>query len=352
MKTPFDTTRRSVLVLGANGRFGAAATFAFAAAGWHVLAQARRAPAALPRGALHVSAPLEDTDALASQAAGASVVVYAVNPPYTRWAQEALALARAGMDTAGRLGATFMLPGNVYNFGESMPALLRTDTAQIPTTRKGRIRCELEAELAARTQRGLRSVVVRAGDFFGGGPGSWLDLVIVKSLAAGRLVYPGPVDVPHAWAYLPDLARSFVALAAQTNLPAFGRFHFAGDTLTGEQLLQGLERAAASLGIAPAGGFRRGSVPWGLLRAGGLVVPMWREISEMAYLWRVPHALDGTALRDAVGDLPATAPDAALRDALIALGFGAGAARTANAAAVTPFADSGTGRIPGGRRYG
>jgi len=36
------------LVLGANGRFGAAAVAAFAAAGWTVLAQARRAPAGLP----------------------------------------------------------------------------------------------------------------------------------------------------------------------------------------------------------------------------------------------------------------------------------------------------------------
>ena len=35
-------TRRTVLILGANGRFGAAAVKAFADAGWRVLAQALR----------------------------------------------------------------------------------------------------------------------------------------------------------------------------------------------------------------------------------------------------------------------------------------------------------------------
>ena len=52
-----------------------------------------------------------------------------------------------------------------------------------------------------------RCGVIRAGDFFGGGPGSWFDLAIAKRAAAGALVYPGPLDRPHAWAYLPDLAQ-------------------------------------------------------------------------------------------------------------------------------------------------
>ena len=53
--------------------------------------------------------------------AGATVVVHALNPVYTRWRQELMPMARQGMDLAQRLGATFMLPGNVYNFGSTMP---------------------------------------------------------------------------------------------------------------------------------------------------------------------------------------------------------------------------------------
>lgn len=311
--TPASPT---VLVLGANGRFGAAAVQAFAAAGWQVLAHARRAPGALPPGARHVATPLNEQARLAREARGARVVVHALNPRYTDWAREAMPLARAGMDLAASLDATFMLPGNVYNFGEPMPALLREDTPQRPSTRKGRIRVAIEAEIEARAAQGLRGVVIRAGDFFGGGRGSWLDLVVAKSLRAGRLVYPGPLDVAHAWAYLPDLAQAFVAIAARRDLPAFTRLHFAGHAPTGASFLASLERAAESLGLRPASGWRHGRLPWPLLRAGGLVVPMWREIAEMGYLWRVPHVLDGSALERLAGPLAQTPLEIALARAL------------------------------------
>jgi len=327
------TTPSTVLVLGANGRFGAVAAQAFAHAGWTVLAQARREPAHLPAGARHLAIGLDDVEGLVAAARGSRTVVHAVNPPYTRWSAEALPLARLGMDIAARLGATFLLPGNVYNFGAGMPAVLAEHTPQRPTERKGAIRCAMEAELEARASRGLRSVVLRAGDFFGGGTGSWLDLVIAKSLRAGRLTYPGPLDRVHAWAYLPDLARAAVALAGRDDAPAFARFHFEGHALTGAELLDAVERAAIAIGAGRARPLRRARMPWALMRAGGLGVPMWREIAEMRYLWDVPHALDGRALRAAVGPLPETDLDTAMVATLRALGHGARTAVHARAAA-------------------
>jgi len=322
-----DSTEGGVLVLGANGRFGQAAVQAFAAAGWRVLAQARRAPAGpLPAQARHTALALDDVAALAEAAAGARVVVHAINPPYTHWRQQVLPLARRGMDIAQRLQARFMLPGNVYNFGASMPTSLREDTPQQPSSVKGRIRCELEGELDRRVAAGLRSVVIRAGDFFGSGCGSWLDLAIARDLHKGKLLYPGPTEVAHAWAYLPDLARAFVAVAGRDDGAAFTKWHFAGHTLTGAQLLGGLQRAATALGVVPRRPWRRGSMPWPLLRAGAWALPVWRELVEMEYLWRVPHALDGSALQAAAGPLPCTPIDTALRDALRDLGFGAVAA--------------------------
>ena len=316
-----NAPERSVLILGANGRFGHAAVLAFAGAGWRVLAQVRRVPSApWPAGTSYLTTPLHDTATLAVQAAGASVVVHAINPPYTAWREQVLPLARLGMDLAQRLDATFMLPGNVYNFGAGMPALLTETAPEVPSGEKGQIRCELEAEMAARAGQGLHSVVLRAGDFFGAGTGSWLDQAIVKSMAKGKLVYPGPLGVPHAWAYLPDLARAFVAVAERPRVPGFERLHFAGHTLTGAQLLDAIEAAAASLGLRPAEGFRRGGMPWALIRLGGLVWPMWRSLAEMAYLWRVPHALSGAVLAQRVGVLPSTPLHEALQRSLIDLG--------------------------------
>ena len=318
-----NAPERRVLILGANGRFGHAAVLAFAGAGWRVLAQVRRVPSApWPAGTSYLTTPLHDTATLAVQAAGSSVVVHAINPPYTAWRTQLLPLARLGMALAQRLDATFMLPGNVYNFGAGMPALLTETTPEAPSGEngeKGQIRCELEAEMAARAGQGLHSVVLRAGDFFGAGTGSWMDLAIVKSIAKGKLVYPGPLDVPHAWAYLPDLARAFVAVAERPRVQGFERLHFAGHTLTGAQLLDAIEAAAACLGLRPATGFRRGGMPWALIRLGGLVWPMWRSLAEMSYLWRVPHALSGAALAQRVGELPSTPLHDALRCSLIDL---------------------------------
>jgi hypothetical protein len=67
-------------------------------------------------------------------------------------------------------------------------------------------------------------------------------------------------------------------------------------------------------------------MPWGAIRLGGLVMPMWRELAEMAYLWTVPHSVDGAALEQAVGPLLATPSAEALRETLLGLGFGAGPA--------------------------
>ena len=331
----------TVLILGANGRFGQAATQAFAAAGWRVLAQVRRAPAApLPAGARALNLALEYTDALAAAAASARVVVHAVNPLPTRWKAEALPALQQGLAVAQRLGALFMLPGNVYNFGETMPPLLRPDTPQQPSTTMGRLRCEMEAQMHARAAHGQGSVVIRAGDFYGCGTGSWLDQAIVKSLAQGKLVYPGPLDLPHAWAYLPDLARAFVAAASRaawSETPAFQRLHFAGHTLTGRELLGAIQQAAAGLGLQPAKGWRTAGMPWGFIRAVGTVYPPWRELASMSYLWRVPHALDGSAMPAATGPLHATPVVDALRQALLDLGF-APQAQTMHAQAAQPSA--------------
>ena len=323
-------SRRTVLVLGAAGRFGVAATRAFATAGWHVVAQVRRPmPSPPPAGVEWLQA---DPATLAREPGCADVVVHAVNPPYTRWGREALPVLTLSLAIAERRGAHFMLPGNVYNFGAAMPALLDGATPQRPTTGNGAIRVAMEALIAERVAAGrLTASVVRAGDFFGGGTGNWFDEAIVKSLARGRLVYPGPLDLPHAWAYLPDLARAFVRIADRPRAATLDDWPFAGHTLTGRQLLDAIEAAARTLGIEPAGGFRRGSLPWPAIRAIGVVLPTWRELARISYLWRVPHALDGRRYATLPGAAAGHTPlPVALGAALLDLGIGrAGAVRAA-----------------------
>jgi nucleoside-diphosphate-sugar epimerase len=326
--------KNTVLILGGTGRFGQAAIHAFHLAGWQVIAQSRAQPSCRVEGVTYLHDSIFDTTAIVHAAKNAAVVVHALNPAYTQWHKQALPLCHAGMNIAEQLNALFMLPGNVYNYGETMPAILHPDTPQRPTARKGLIRCDMENEMAQRAQRtqqvtsggGLRSVVIRAGDFFGGGTGNWFDLVIVKSAAKGKLVYPGPLNTMHAWAYLPDLANVFELVAQrslqQSSTPKFERHHFAGYSLTGEELLVALEtalniarRANAQIEI----NYRRGTLPWGFIKIAGIVVPSWRELSEMAYLWTSPHQLSDATLVAKIGAVPATPLNTAITNALALL---------------------------------
>ena len=64
-----------------------------------------------------------------------------------------------------------------------------------------------------------------------------------------------------------------------------------------------------------------GIPPWSAIRAGGLVVPMWREVAEMQYLWDVPHRLDDSALKKFIGDIARTEFTQAICSSLIDLGL-------------------------------
>jgi nucleoside-diphosphate-sugar epimerase len=317
---------RTALILGAHGRFGRAAVAAFVAAGWRTLAQSRKASPGLPAGAQALVGDLADLAGLAGRAAGASIVVHAANPPYDRWDAEMLPLAEQAIALAAELRATLMLPGNVYGYGEAMPAVLAEHTPMQPSTAKGRLRVALEDALrtAARDGRIPGAVVIRAGDFFGSGTGSWLDLAVLKSLARGRLVYPGPLDRMHAWAYLPDLARAFAAVAGCRQLRPYEHIHFPGHALTGAALLDAVEGALRKLGRMPRGGLRRADMPWLAMRLGAPFVPMLREVLAMRYLWNVPHALAGKRLTELVGALPGTPIDEAMLAAVRDLTGGPG----------------------------
>jgi nucleoside-diphosphate-sugar epimerase len=300
-----------ILVLGAAGRLGRAAAVAFRDAGWEVVGLARPGAAAqVPAGITAIERDALDATGLAQAAHGCDVVLNAFNAPYSLWPQLALPLAHAAIGAAEAAGATLLFPGNLYNHGSPLPASIDEAMPMRPTSHKGRLRVLIEDRMAEAAERGLRTVVIRTGDFFGGGPGSWFDLVIVKDIARGRLSYPGPIDLVHAWAYLPDLAATMVRLAAmRAALQPFDTFGFAGHAVTGRELTTAIARA-----------YGRGLIvkrmSWWLIHALRRFVPLSRELSEIAYLWNEPHRIDDGKLRSAIGEVPQTPLDVAVARAL------------------------------------
>jgi nucleoside-diphosphate-sugar epimerase len=316
----------TVLILGARGRFGWAAARAFADAGWRVLGHMRQGAqpptsSETDRRVEWLRIDLKDTAALCQAARGAQVVVHALNPIYINraWASQALPMLDAAIAVARQLDATLMFPGNVYNFGDGMPTLLREDTPQFPTTVKGQIRCAMEQRLA---QSGVRGIVIRSGDFFGSGRGSWFDQAMVSRLQQGVLTYPGQADVPTAWAYLPDLARTFLAVAERRALlDKFDVLHFAGYSLTRLQWQQVLQDIAQEHRWVRNGNeLRVKGMPWPIIRLGAWFNPVWAALLEMRYLWDTPHALDNTRLTTLIGPEPHTPLALAAQSALVDLG--------------------------------
>lgn len=299
-------------MLGAAGRLGFAAAEAFRDAGWSVsgLVRPGRA-AAVPQGVEPVEATTRDEAIAAGR--GCDVVLNGFNPVITEWQKNAMSLAFAAIAVAEENHATLLFPGNIWNFGRDMPPVLDESTPTNPTSYKGRLRADMEQRIREACDRGMRAIVVRAGDYFGGGRGSWFDLVITKQIARGRLTYPGPLDVVHAWAYLPDLVQTIVRLAERSQ--SFGTheiFGFPGHSMTGRELIGAIETAAHRK-------FEVKRLGWWLIKTFGRLHPVGRELAEIDYLWRIPHRISGEKLNAALGEVPHTPLPKAIGAALKAL---------------------------------
>jgi len=302
-----------ILVLGAAGRLGFAAAEAFRDSGWSVKGLVRPGAAwRAPRGIDVIET--KDRAVAVKEARGTDVVLHALNAPYTGWAQHALPLTYSAIEAAEQSGATLIFPGNVYNYGAGMPPVLDETTPMQPTSRKGKLRNEIELRLREASDRGVRTIVLRAGDFFGRGRGSWFDLVLIKELARNRVTYPGPLDVVHEWAYLPDYVAALIRLAdVRATLGPFETFGFPGHAVTGQEFVSAIAKACGRP-------LKVGHINWWMMRTVGSLWKMGRELSEIGYLWQVPHRIDGGKLAAAIGDVPHTPLNTAVTRALRDLG--------------------------------
>jgi nucleoside-diphosphate-sugar epimerase len=212
---------RTALVLGAHGRFGGHVATALESAGWEVRRFDRR------------------TDRLPDAAMGADLIVNGWNPPYPDWAATLPGLIDQVI-TAGRAsGATILQACNVYVYGEGAPEVLTPRTPHRATNPLGRLRIDMETRLS---ESGVPVILLRAGDFIDtAASGNWFDRVIAKDATKGLFSYPGNAEIPHAWAYLPDLAAAAAVLAdARESLPKVCEVLFPGHTLTGRELCDAL----------------------------------------------------------------------------------------------------------------
>ena len=309
------------LVIGATGGIGGATATALIAHGWRVRGLTRDpVRAARDFAALGpidwVAGDAMDQAAVVAAAEGVRLILHGANPPgYRNWGGLVLPMLANSIAAAKASGARLVLPGNVYNFGPDAFPVADEQSPQHPLTRKGKIRVEMEAMLRRAAQEGVRSLTVRAGDFFGiGAPGSWFETVMVKP---GKLIsavtYPGLHEVGHSWAYLPDLAETIARLVAlDATMPACETVHFQGHWLEqGGEIAQAVRRVTGRPDLP----IRR--FAWPLIYLGAPFVTLFRELLEMRYLWQKPLRLDNRKLLGLLRSEPHTPLDEAIRRTLI-----------------------------------
>jgi nucleoside-diphosphate-sugar epimerase len=304
------------LVIGATGSIGGEVARSLLARGWRVRGLNRdpaRAAKTGPTGIEWVRGDAMIEADVVEAAQGARLIFHGANPPgYSNWARLLPPMLENTIAAARASGARIVLPGNVYNYGpDAWPRFTET-SPQNPKTRKGAIRVALEQRLQAVGAEGVRSLVVRAGDFFGPRSGSsWLtEGWVQKGKPLKAVSLPGPAEVTHAWAYLPDFAESIARLAERdADLPAFAVFNHGGHQLTGGQMAVAIERVAGRK-------LARKTVPWFAIAVASPFVEMLREMLEMRYLWDHEILPDNAKLVAALGAEPHTPLDQALRTAL------------------------------------
>lgn len=317
-------SNKTVLVLGATGGIGGEVARQLRERGWAVRALHRDSARAATQddGLTWIHGDAMSRDDVLRAAQGASILVHAVNPPgYRRWSELVLPMLENSVAAARASGARVVLPGTVYNYGRDAFPVLREDSPQHPLSRKGSIRVEMERRLRAAASSGVRSLIVRAGDFFGPRAGNnWFSQGLVQpGQPVETIKNPGRSGVGHQWSYLPDVAKTMVQLIEREDtLEPFDSFHMAGHwDEDGTRMVNAIRRVAAGAmgGAEP----KVRAFPWWAVRLASPFVPLFREMKEMRYLWEQPIQMDNRRLLAVLGSEPHTPLEEAVRATLLGL---------------------------------
>src|ERR671916_524496 len=258
----------------------------------------RSGRASVPEGVEVVGDDATDEAFTREASVGASVVYFALNPPYDKWPELFPGLQAGVLEGAASTGARLIAMENLYMYGPTDGRPLTEDLPHAPNTRKGAVRARMSKELMeAHTSGRVRVAIGRASDFFG-------PRVLVS--AAGEQVFgravegksaqvAGDPDQPHTYTYAPDIGKGLAILGEREE--ALGQaWHLPSpETLTTRRFVEMIFEEVGK----PA---RIQAAPKILLRAMGLFNPGMREMIEMLYEFEEPFVVDDSKFEEAFGE--------------------------------------------------
>jgi len=258
----------------------------------------RSGRASVPESVEVVGGDAADPTFTREASAGASVVYFALNPPYDKWPELFPPLQAGVLEGAASAGARLIAIENLYMYGLTGGRPLTEDLPYAPNTRKGTIRARMSEELMeAHTSGRVQVAIGRASDFFG---------PRVIASAAGEQVFgravegksaqvAGDPNQPHTYTYAPDIGRGLVILGEREE--ALGQaWHLPSpETVTTRQFVEMIFEEVGT----PA---RIQAAPKIVLRVMGLFNPGMREMIEMLYEFEEPFVVDHSKFEQAFGE--------------------------------------------------
>ena len=249
----------------------------------------------------YCEADLSDPQAAARAAANVDTIFYTVGVPYTQFALHPklikIALEAATPAQVKRL----VHVSTVYPYGIPERDFVNESHPRNPVAFKGKMRKEQEdLVFAADKPGGTRTTILRPPDFYGPDAElSYARSIFDAAVKGGTANVIGPVDTPHDFIFVPDLAKTLLALSDKPE--AYGQaWNVAGPALITTR--QFAELVFGAVHQKP----RIRAAGKGVLRVLGLFNPLMREVVEMHYLWTTPVKLDDTRLRKLLPNLKKT----------------------------------------------
>ena len=261
----------------------------------------RSGKADVPEGVDLRAADITDPEDAARACAGAGVVYGCVGlPGYDRWPELWPPLMQGMLRGAESADAPFIFMDNLYMYGPvdgpRTEDMALTDYGDKPAVRAKITHMWRDAHSAGR----VRAAAVRASDFYGPG----VTLAALGDFSVGRMsqgksaqVFGDP-DQPHAFTFVPDVARALVSVADAGDDALGQAWHVPNaPDRTVRQLLTAF---AEDLGVP----LKIQTLSSWMMTLIGLANLQVREAKEMLYQWDRPFLVDHSKFTNRFWDNP------------------------------------------------
>ncbi len=250
---------------------------------------------------------------LVDAARGCASIVHGINLPYAEWDPGMITATNRVIEAAKLVGATIVFPANIYGlkpiYEVPLPPTAPTLDHNDRPNKKGALRNLLEETLAQNAEiDNVRTLVVRAGDFYGPGVDNGLVGPMFRNALAGKPIpWFGATENGHAFTSVDDVAAVATGILLRDDRPMYDVVAVAGDHYPNAAAwAAALARAAgkSSVGVQLVAGWK--------VRLLGLVDKQAREFAELLYQWDGAMLLDDTRARRALPDWSPTPAEASL----------------------------------------